>query len=52
MTSERLSAETENQWFDFLMNLKTGYDMFQITGVPPSVTVLDQTYISDDKDQN
>ena len=51
MTSERLSAETENQWFDFLMNLKTGYDMFQITGVPPSVTVLDQAYISDDKDQ-
>lgn len=52
MTSERLSAETENQWFDFLMNLKTGYDMFQITGGPPSVTVLDQAYISDDKDQN
>ncbi|MEK9705889.1 MAG: transcriptional regulator, partial [Paracoccaceae bacterium] len=45
MTSERLSAETEKQWFDSLMNLKTGYDRFQIIGVPPSVTVLDQAYV-------
>ena len=52
MTDERLSSETGNQWFDFWMNLETGYDMFQNTSVPPSVTVLNQAYIYDHKDQN
>lgn len=37
MTAERLAAMAGARWIGFWRNLKTGYDLFEKTGEPPSV---------------
>lgn len=47
MTDERLAKEAENTWFSFWQNLKTGYDIFEQSGIPPNVTVDNKQYVFD-----
>ena len=43
----RLAQEQGNPWFEFWANLKTGYDAFEETNVPPTVSVQGQRYVFD-----
>lgn len=44
MTDENMTANSEHEWSDFWTNLKTGYDLFEETKVPPRVSVCDNLY--------
>lgn len=44
MTEERLNSEQTSIWFGYWQNLKTGYDLFERTHVPPHVFVTNQAY--------
>ena len=44
MTTENLSAKSENPNHDFWTNLKTGWDWFERERIPPNVSVADKTY--------
>ena len=44
MTDENLEAQRENPNHAFWMNLKTGWDWFETSRVPPNVTASDKTY--------
>jgi len=39
MTMENMMQHRDSAWLEFWMNLKEGYDYFEITRVPPPVTV-------------
>lgn len=47
MTDERLAKETQNPWYSFWQNLKTGYDIFEQSAIPPNVTVNNKQYVFD-----
>jgi len=45
MTAPRMQANRDPKWRDFWRNLKEGYDLFEQTGRPPDVRVVDKRYI-------
>jgi len=45
MTARNLKAREDDRWAGFWGDLKTGYDAFERTHVPPSVSVCDGRYV-------
>ena len=45
MTDAAMAAHGDSEWADFWANLKTGYDLFEQTGVPPVVGACGTTYV-------
>ncbi len=45
MSDERMAQEAGSKWLDFWKNLKEGYDAFEKSHIPPSVTVKKGHYI-------
>ncbi len=45
MEDETMDAYSENRWYDFWMELKEGYDYFEVEEVPPEVEVVDGKYV-------
>ncbi len=45
MTAENVSAHAENTWSPFWASLKTGYDYFERTRLPPQVAVCEKQYV-------
>lgn len=44
MTAENMEKHQDSRWIEFWRNLKTGYDAFEKTGEPPTVSVCQGTY--------
>ncbi len=44
MSRANLQAEPKGKWSAFWSNIKTGYDLFETTGVPPKVSVCGKRY--------
>ena len=44
MTPENMKRHSDSNWFGFWQNLKEGYDLFETTCVPPTVTVDAKRY--------
>lgn len=44
MTEERMAFYSESKWYDFWMNLKEGYDYFEVEHLPPYVEVEKKRY--------
>lgn len=44
LTAENMAYYSENRWFDFWMNLKEGYDYFEIHHTPPIIKIIDNCY--------
>ena len=51
LTDEALAAHGDSEWADFWANLKTGYDLFEQTGVPPVVGACGTTYVFNEETQ-
>ena len=47
MTPENIAKHRGDPNMDFWMNLKEGYDHFEVTHVPPTVAVCDKRYVFD-----
>ncbi len=47
MTAENLMQQSSSPWLDFWINLKTGYDLFAETRLPPAVGVCKSRYVYD-----
>lgn len=47
MTAENLLQQAGSPWLDFWVNLKTGYDLFAETRVPPAIRVCKGRYAFD-----
>lgn len=45
MTDKNLARHKNSRWRKFWANLKDGYDIFDKTGMPPTVAVLDKQYV-------
>ncbi len=51
MTEENMVLYSENEWYDFWVNLKEGYDYFEAEYLPPLVKVENKSYrIYEDKE--
>lgn len=50
MTDEATTQNSGHRWFSFWKNLKTGYQLFEDTKLPPNVTVKDKTYQFQEQD--
>jgi len=44
MTKENMALYSENEWYDFWVNLKEGYDYFEAEHLPPLVDVENRQY--------
>jgi len=44
MTEEMMALFSENEWYDFWVNLKEGYDYFEAEKLPPHIKVEDKQY--------
>ncbi len=44
MTSAAMALYSENEWYDFWVNLKEGYDYFESEKLPPHVKVEEKQY--------
>ncbi len=44
MTEEMMALFSENEWYDFWVNLKEGYDYFEAEKSPPHIKVEDKRY--------
>jgi len=44
MTEENMALYSENEWYDFWVNLKEGYDYFETEYLPPLVQVDNKQY--------
>lgn len=44
MTDVNLALYSESEWFDFWVNLKEGYDYFEVEKLPPHIKVEDKQY--------
>jgi murein L,D-transpeptidase YafK len=49
MTEENMARHASNPWYDFWTNIKTGYDTFEATKVPPLVGVENGRYVFYDR---
>ena len=47
MTADNLMQHSASPWLDFWINLKTGYDLFAETRLPPSTGVCKSRYVFD-----
>lgn len=47
MTEQRMQKAASSEHYDFWKNLKTGYDMFENTRIPPNTSVRDKQYVFD-----
>ncbi len=45
MTNANLADQTSSEWFDFWVNLKEGYDYFELTRLEPKVAVCGKRYL-------
>ena len=45
MTEEKMKAHSSSEWLSFWQNLKSGYDFFEETKLPPDVKVLNGKYV-------
>ncbi len=45
MTQENLAARAGSEWGSFWMSLKSGYDLFERTRIPPQVAVCEKQYV-------
>ena len=45
MTNANLAVQTSSKWFDFWVNLKEGYDYFEVTRLEPSLAVCGRKYV-------
>ena len=50
MTDKAMIQHSGHRWFTFWQNLKTGYEIFEDTKLPPNVTVKDKTYHFEEQD--
>jgi murein L,D-transpeptidase YafK len=46
MTAANLAAHADSEWSGFWAELKAGYDEFERTGLPPSVSVCEKRYVT------
>ena len=44
MTEENMALFSDNEWYDFWVNLKEGYDYFEAEKLPPFVKVGNKQY--------
>ena len=44
MTEENMAHYSDNEWYDFWVNLKEGYDYFEAENLPPLVKVENRQY--------
>ena len=44
MTEENMALYSDNEWYDFWVNLKEGYDYFESEHLPPLVKVENKSY--------
>ncbi|MBA1419457.1 MAG: hypothetical protein FAF03_00980 [Epsilonproteobacteria bacterium] len=44
MTEENMDLYEGNRWYDFWMNLKEGYDYFELEQRPPQIKVENKRY--------
>lgn len=51
MTAENMARHRDDKWAGFWRNLKTGYDMFERTRMPPLVGVENRQYVFFDPQQ-
>ncbi|MEA3490545.1 MAG: murein L,D-transpeptidase family protein [Campylobacterota bacterium] len=49
MIEENMDYYSSHKWYDFWLNLKEGYDHFELYGTPPNVEVVDKRYVFNDK---
>lgn len=49
MTDANMQRHRDSDWYDFWLNLKTGYDLFEENKIPPSVDVKNKKYTFDDE---
>ncbi len=52
MEDEKLLKYKDNYWYPFWLNLKTGYDMFEQTHVPPFTGVKGDKYVFQKRGRN
>ena len=45
MTQKNMDLHSESPWLPFWKQLKPGYDAFQLTKIPPTITVKDRHYV-------
>jgi murein L,D-transpeptidase YafK len=45
MTAANMAAHRKDEWYDFWVNLKEGYDYFETTRLAPTVAVCEKRYI-------
>jgi murein L,D-transpeptidase YafK len=45
MTEDNMAFYADNQWIDFWMNLKEGYDYFEAEKLPPTIRVKNGKYL-------
>jgi murein L,D-transpeptidase YafK len=45
LTTENIQSRRSSRWFDFWLNLKQGFDIFEKKRIPPRVEVVDGTYV-------
>ncbi len=51
MTEENMAFYSENEWYDFWVNLKEGYDYFEAEKLPPLVKVENKQYSIDEENE-
>lgn len=44
MTDENMALYSESEWYDFWVNLKEGYDYFEVEKIPPHIKVEEKKY--------
>lgn len=44
MTDENMKTHEEDKWSSFWLNLKEGYDLFELTGEPPTAQPQGESY--------
>lgn len=44
MTNKNMQKHKSHMWFSFWQNLKTGYDIFEKSHIPPNISVEDKAY--------
>jgi murein L,D-transpeptidase YafK len=49
LTSENLRSRRKSRWFEFWLNLKQGFDIFEKNRIPPRVDVVDGIYVFSDE---
>lgn len=45
MTDAAMAEHAEEEWFSFWLNLKQGYDLFELSQLPPKVSVDQKRYL-------